>query len=183
MSDGMHGPQRLKAVPSMARNSNLATVLRVVLTADEPPSRAEIATQLGLTRSTVSRLVDELLAAGFVTELEPVTGRRGRPAVPITPAAEGMIAIGLEVNVERLVVTAVNVAGEVVEQSADLVDVGAMSPDQAIARLAGLTRDLVAKLPESSHVVGAHLALPALVDRSGRVVLRAPNLGWDGTRP
>lgn len=167
----------------MARNANLASVLRVVLRESTPPSRADVAARLGLTRSTVSRLVDELIDGGLVLELDPVSGRRGRPAVPLVPASEGLVAIGLEANVERLVTTVVGVSGDVVKQSVEELDVGGLGPKKALARLAQQALGVIDDLPAASRVVGVHLSVPGLVDRAGQVVLRAPNLGWDGVRP
>ncbi len=65
------------------RSLNLATVIQRVYAAVSPPSRADVAADTGLTRSTVSRLVDDLIAGGLIAENESRTaGQRGRPAVP-----------------------------------------------------------------------------------------------------
>ena len=69
------------------REHNLALVARAVFEASHPCSRADIAGASGLTRATVSTLVDRLVAAGIVAELPPATPQRaGRPAVPLAPA-------------------------------------------------------------------------------------------------
>ena len=60
------------------RRHNRALVLRTVAT-DEPVSRARIAAVTGLTRGTVSSLVEELIAAGPV-ELQRAGGTAGRAA-------------------------------------------------------------------------------------------------------
>lgn len=52
------------------RHHNLALTLRHVLDAPTPVSRADIAAATGLTRATVSALVDRLLAANLVAELD-----------------------------------------------------------------------------------------------------------------
>ena len=48
------------------RAHNLALVLRLVAASPAPISRAWIATASGLTRATVSTIVDELIAGGLV---------------------------------------------------------------------------------------------------------------------
>ena len=50
------------------RRHNRGLVLRTVA-ADEPVSRARVAARTGLTRGTVSSLVEELLGAGLLAEL------------------------------------------------------------------------------------------------------------------
>src|ERR687887_800351 len=55
------------------RHHNLALVLQHIA-AEGPLSRARIASLTGLTRATVSSLVDDLRQAALVTELGPRTG-------------------------------------------------------------------------------------------------------------
>uniref|UniRef100_UPI002028F52D MarR family transcriptional regulator n=1 Tax=Actinotalea sp. C106 TaxID=2908644 RepID=UPI002028F52D len=65
------------------RQHNLGLTLRRVVDAPSPVSRADIAGSTGLTRATVSALVDRLIALGLVAVLEPlVAGRAGPPARP-----------------------------------------------------------------------------------------------------
>ena len=69
---------------SSVRSSNLALVLGQVLHQSAPPSRADIAAQLGMTRSTVSRLVDDLIAGVVLyTGTETLAFGEKNLAVPI----------------------------------------------------------------------------------------------------
>ncbi|NUR16960.1 MAG: MarR family transcriptional regulator, partial [Dermatophilaceae bacterium] len=83
---------------SSLRESNLALVARTVCASSTPVSRAGVAARTAMTRSTVSRLVDDLVAAGVLAEIEPssVTGP-GRPATPLAPGT-ALAALGLQVN-------------------------------------------------------------------------------------
>lgn len=65
---------------SSLRASNLGIVLKAIYAAPSPRSRADVATATGLTRSTVSRLVDELIAQGLVRELDRVFGGQRGPS-------------------------------------------------------------------------------------------------------
>src|SRR5689334_5010514 len=96
------------------REHNLGLVLRIIVDATSPHSRADIAATTGLTRATVSSLVDALIEARLVTELPPVMSQRaGRPAVPLIPAAGTIAAVGMEVNVDYLGVRMVDLSGAV----------------------------------------------------------------------
>ena len=64
---------------SAMRSSNLALVFLRVVEHSGHVSRAGIAQQLGMTRSTVSRLVDELISGDLVSEGEAASAGRGRP--------------------------------------------------------------------------------------------------------
>ncbi len=171
------------STPSSVRVSNLALILREVLRSPTPVSRADVASALGLTRSTVSRLVDELVSGRFLTEGTPVSGPRGRPGVPLTAAPDALMSLGLEVNADRLTAMVVDLTGAVVRSTTVQVDVIAAGPAAALGSLAQKALALIENLPEGARIVGAHLAIPALLDRTGTTVVRAPNLGWDGVQP
>ncbi|MDY5152419.1 helix-turn-helix domain-containing protein, partial [Actinotignum urinale] len=64
---------------------NTKLVLKTILSSKVPPSRADVAASTGLTRATVSRLVDSLLDCDIISELPPVKSAIGRPASPLVP--------------------------------------------------------------------------------------------------
>lgn len=162
------------------RRHNLGLVLRHVLDAPVAPSRADIAARTGLTRATVSALVDRLVDAGMVTELPSAPSRRaGRPAVPLAPARGTFAAVGLEVNVSYLGARAVDLAGDVLTARVEVHDLHRSSPDAALQLLASLTTDVLEELTaRRSRILGAGIALPGLVDRDNGTLRLAPNLGW-----
>ena len=168
---------------SSLRTSNLALVARQVFASSGPASRADVATATGMTRSTASRLADELVATGILAELAPApSAGPGRPAVPLTPAAGTFIAIGLEVNVSRMAVRAIDLSGEVLAERVVVDDFSSSDARAVLEHLAAQVVPLAALSSVSSaRLVGAALALPGLV--SDDVLLRAPNLGWDSIRP
>jgi predicted NBD/HSP70 family sugar kinase len=162
------------------RHHNLALTLRHVLDAPTPVSRADIAAATGLTRATVSALVDRLLAANLVAELEPPTPQRaGRPAVPLAPAKGTVAAVGMEVNVDYLGVRAVDLGGRVLQQLVEIGDFRGSSPEAVLGRLASLAGSVLAVLSaDGVLIVGTALALPGLVDSVTGPLRLAPNLGW-----
>lgn len=166
------------ASQSRLRELNLATVLRVLF-AEAPLSRADVAARTGLTRSTVSRLVDELIVNGLVVELAPDgRGGRGRPAVPIMPAGHTWMGLGLEVNIGHSAARLIDLAGEVVAEEVVTADLTGSDPEQTLTTLAEAGRRLLVRAPSTARLVGARLALPGLVDTTSGTLLRAPNLGW-----
>jgi predicted NBD/HSP70 family sugar kinase len=175
----------MSAAPSPARQEtlrhhNLGLVLRQIVDAPAPLSRADIAAATGLTRATVSALVDRLVSARLVAELAPVAAQRaGRPAVPLVPAVGTVAAVGLEVNVDYLGVRVVDVSGAVLAEQVERADFRSSDPGQVLRRL-GDVRDAVVGPVVTSGVrmVGAALALPGLVDRRTGPLRVAPNLGW-----
>lgn len=163
---------------STLREANLALVARSVC-AHAPVSRADVAAYTQLTRSTVSRLVDDLVAGGVLSELAPRTASGpGRPAIPLLPGSR-YAALGLQVNAGFLAARLVDLSGTVLGErfvEADLVE---SDPALALAQLDDLAMEVLAGAPQ---LCGAGVAVPGIVDgRDGRL-LRAPNLGWSDIR-
>lgn len=160
------------------RERNLSLVFRQVLACTEPPSRADVSALTGLTRSTVSRLVDELLGGGMLLELEALgTGRAGRPALPLVPAAGALRSLGLELNVSHLAVFVMDLDGTVLASADKDGDYANSSPTEVLGTLATMTREALDN-SGPGRLVGAAIAVPGLVDSVRGVLLRAPNLGW-----
>ena len=181
----MAEPRRVRARGRAAgqaslRHHNLALTLQHVVEATSPVSRADVAAATGLTRATVSALVDRLLAAGMIIELEPVAAQRaGRPGVPLVPARGAFAGVGMEVNVDYLGVRAVDLAGRVLTERVELGDFRKSEPEAVLSRLASLAGAALAVLSaDGVTIVGTALALPGLVDSVTGPLRLAPNLGW-----
>ena len=77
-----------------------------------PRSRAAVATDTGLNKATVSRLVADLIDRGLVRELGLVSERRrGRPATLLEVDGRHVAALGLELNVDFITAVAIDLGG------------------------------------------------------------------------
>src|SRR5512144_1877497 len=96
------------------REHNLALVLRE-LADGGPASRARLAAVTGLTKGTVSSLVDALKAGHLVADLGPgpATGAIGRPGQSVGLDPDGPVGVGLEINVDYLATCTVDLTGAV----------------------------------------------------------------------
>ncbi len=176
----MHAdPPGTVARQTTLRARNLALVAGQVFASADPLARVDVANATGMTRSTASRLVDQLVAGHVLRELTPVTtNRRGRPAVPLAPSRHRFFALGVEINVAHLTVLLMDLTGEVLAQrGADGDHVGA-PPAHVAGLLVPMLDECLAALPTDGVLVGVQVAVPGLVDQGRRTVLRAPNLGW-----
>ena len=97
-------PRSAPANQRSVRRHNLGVVLRHI--ADRGPrSRAAIAQETGLNKTTVSSLVGELIQFGLVRETElELRGTVGRPALPVELSGSRVGGLGLEVGVDFLAV-------------------------------------------------------------------------------
>lgn len=162
----------------LLRHINAMRVLRL-LRGGAVLSRAEIARRLGLTRATAGNATAALLTAELVREVETNQShpRVGRPGVGISLNPEGAYAFGVEIGTRQVKMLLLNLAGGVVHQCAeglhDVADPGSVIA-QIRERLLNLKRTVNA---DPDRIIGAGVAIPGLVDKTGTVV-NAPFLGW-----
>src|SRR3954467_5598750 len=84
------------------RARNLGVVLGEIHRSG-PITRAALAEITGLTKTTVSKVVGDLLGAGMVAESGALRGgERGRPGTSVSLSGDRVAALGLEVNVDYL---------------------------------------------------------------------------------
>ncbi|NVM75921.1 putative NBD/HSP70 family sugar kinase [Duganella sp. SG902] len=142
-------------------------------------SRAALAEAVGLTKSTVSLLVRELLDEGWLTESDiRVTGALGRRATPLQLDGERLALLGADLGIGMARIVATNLLGEVLaEQELPYLDpadtagcIGLMA--QGLAELA------MGVALAGRTVLGVGVGLHGVVDDATGVLHYAPHLGW-----
>jgi glucokinase-like ROK family protein len=163
---------------ALIREINLSIILNA-LHDQAPRSRAALAALTGLNKTTVSSLVRQLIAAGFIRELG--TGKpedTGRPGIllQLDPAA-GRI-IGAEIGVDFIAVRVTDFA--IHDLWHDQVPLGrATDQARALQQLCTLIRAALAATAAPGRItLGLGLGVPGLVDVGSGTLLFAPNLGW-----
>lgn len=151
-----------------ARDQHRATVL-ALLHRGHMLTRSEIAERLGLTRSTVSELLGDLLATGVITVTESrAPGGRGRPAEVLGIHPGAVRYMGFEFSHTGVTICLANSAADVVASGTSTYPSG--SGWEARVTLA---RRLIDELT----VGGVHLGLLAGIG----IGLPGPNsASWDG---
>lgn len=176
--------QPAAARQSSLRETNLSLITATVFGEGGGLSRADVSARTGLTRATVSRLTQELIEGRILAERDIQVGRPGRPATPLFPAERTMAGIGLEVNVDHVAGRALDLAGNVLAGFDEVDDVTASDPAAVLAHLGDLAAEMVGAVRRSgTRIIGAHLAIPGLVDAAGSTLLLAPNLRWGSIMP
>jgi predicted NBD/HSP70 family sugar kinase/biotin operon repressor len=163
-----------KALPQHNRVHNRSMMLQALFHRG-PMSRADLARESGLTRTTVSVLVNELEADGIVTEAgQRGDSRVGKPAtlVEIDPNSSHILALDLSSG-GRFVGAVMDLRGAVLAESALEVD-GAVGRD-AVARVIRLTERLTTQTDH--RLLGIAVGVPGIVDDRG-VVRAALDLEW-----
>jgi predicted NBD/HSP70 family sugar kinase/biotin operon repressor len=163
-----------KVLPEQARQHNRALVLQTLFHGGAM-SRADIARETGLTRATISDLVAELIADGFIVEkgAREATGP-GKPGILVDLDRDGHRIVGIDLSgTDALVGGVLTLDGTIVARR-EIPHPGVGS-DRVIDAVVSFARELVADA--HAPVLGVGVGTPGVVDDAG-VVLTAPNLGW-----
>jgi predicted NBD/HSP70 family sugar kinase len=161
----------------LLKRMNRSVLLRL-LRAQPGLSRARLAIESGLTKSTVSLLVRELLDEGWLKESDAaVNDGLGRPSTPLQINVGVRALMGVEIAVETVRLVCVSLQGEVLYSNTHALTDGSPAGVCAqVARMASAAHKQLDALGLSLSSIG--VCVPGAVDDCTGVVRFAPNLGW-----
>lgn len=164
----------------LVKRINRSLLLRL-LRASPGRSRARLAQESGLTKSTVSALVRELLDERWLIEADaPVPGSgMGRPSTPLQIDALTRVLVGLEIGVRDVRCVTVSLTGAVLDSAAEPLR-DAM-PVAVCRQAARMIQQAWSASDRAGHILsGIGICLPGAIDPRSQQVRFAPNLGWRG---
>lgn len=136
-----------------------------------PISRADIARETALQRSTVSLIVDELTDHGLIEEVSgESTG--GRPPSLLSLRTADPVAIGVDLGIVKTVMASSDLAGRVLEQEEFPTD---KDVNKTVKKIVQGAQRLIGK--NNGTVEGIGISLPGVVD-SETGNLYVPHFGW-----
>lgn len=155
-----------------ARKINRNIILELVRT-QQPISRADLARQSGLQRSTVSQIIEQLLAEKWVCEGRTAISSRGRRPTHIR-LNEGLVALALDIHPRQATIAVIDLNGRLVLRSmAPLTSDPAASTQLILEGVARIRTEL-----GRMSIEGIGISFPGRVDPQTDRILFAPNLRW-----
>ena len=139
----------------------------------EPISRAEIARETDLQRSTISAIVEALAAQGLVEEVGEGESTGGRRPTMLKLRAKEALAIGVAITPTCTTVATSDLAGRIVDQKEFLTD---PDPDKTLGAVIALVREFSVKNKGSIEAIG--VSLPGLVDPATGNAIYVPFFNW-----
>jgi N-acetylglucosamine repressor len=137
-----------------------------------PISRADIARETELQRSTVSLIVNELKETGLINEVYGESSG-GRPPALLTLRTAEAIAIGIDLGTVRTAVATCDLTGRTIEKLDFRTDPDA---EKTTASIIECIRRLTEK--GGASIEGIGVSLPALVDANEGRILYSPHFKW-----
>lgn len=137
-------------------------------------SRAQVAAEMGLSKSAVSTLVDELLEKGIVQEtgIGSSTAQGGRRSILLSFDPDYRLCIGVNITSKFTSILIANLDGNV-----RYYDKYAKADH--IPEIVGYIRDSINKHCLSlSSIAGIGLAVPGITDVASGIVVESPSMGW-----
>jgi transcriptional regulator of PTS gene len=173
-----HGVRRIDlssaqlASSESARDINRDIVLELIRFR-QPIARARLARLSGLRPSTISAIVEQLIAEGWVREGATVKAARGRPSRMLS-VNEDMVTLALDLRPDRAILAVVDLSGRFLSRETVMTY---SDPEKTVA---GIVRQM--KLLQEQHqdksFEGIGGSMPGRVDPVTQRLLMAPNLKW-----
>jgi N-acetylglucosamine repressor len=162
-----------KATREQTRVHNSRLVLRTIYERLEI-SRADVARETRLTRTTVSDVVADLMAQGMVEEVGYGPSAGGKPPILLSVIPDSRHLIGIDLASDEFRGAVINLRGQIRQQIA--VPLHDRDGEAALA----LVYEIVEGLCNAtdSPLLGVGIGSPGLMDASNGIVRRSVNLDW-----
>ncbi|MFO0746590.1 MAG: ROK family transcriptional regulator [Myxococcota bacterium] len=149
--------------PARLREENRRVLLNLVW-CERAISRADLARETGLSRSTVSAIATELLDKGLVVELGAGTSSGGRRPIVLGFNDEGFGIVGIDMGASHVGVAVTDLRGRVrawVKRPCEVRE----DPSGTMTLMRALVREALAASPWSAdRILGIGLAAPCPID-------------------
>lgn len=174
-----HGIKRIDlayvqlATSESARDINRDVVLEIIRS-QQPVSRADLARASGLQPSTVSAIVEQLIAEKWVKEGAIERRPRGRHPT-LLALNDGLVILTADIRPRQAIVALLDLNGRILAREVvPLVS----EPESAISKIITCMKAMRAAHPNRSFE-GIGISMPGRVDSETQRLILAPNLKWD----
>lgn len=161
---------------SVARSNTIRDINRQIVLnyvrEKGPISRADIARETNLQRSTVSLIVDQLKETGLIKEVFGESSG-GRPPTLLTLRTAIPVVIGVDLGTVRTTIATCDLTGQIIEKVTFWTDPDA---EKTASLIVENIQRLSSKKPHNIEAIG--ISLPALVDTKNGQILYSPHFGW-----
>lgn len=170
------GPKRLDA--SSVHKLNLRSALTAIA-ANPGSTAADTGRVIGLSPSTVGRLIEDLLSRQLLLEGERVRGKRGQPGISLWMNPDGAYSAGCQIGFGQCYLFIRSLGGQVLHEQEFAIEQCAFNH---VAEAVGRAFDRAMKAQDPivrERFVGLGVAAPSDFDRLCQSVMGMHAEGWD----
>ena len=172
--------------PSISRFKTIAqTEMRAInrsavleyLRLSKTASRTELSTELMISKPTVMRIVDDLLAAGLIISLDEREkgARRSRELLALN--APNNLVLGVDIGGSHISAIIATIGGEILYQNRTAVNWSSSESNyQTLIQYIKHLRKEALAFPVN--ILGIAIGVPGIIDSTNGVVRIAPSLNW-----
>lgn len=156
----------------LIKKLNRSLVLETIRN-EQPISRALISKKLGLSRSTVTLMVNDLLAKKFVVELglgDSVGG--GRKGVQLGFNAKSGFGVGVDIRRKKILLVITDLNGDIVYKE------NFATPTRIEEIVEIVKRCIETSEVDESRILGMGFGIPGTVNSSTGEIIDVPSLNW-----
>lgn len=166
-----------KAKSQVARSNTIRDINRQIVLnyvrEREPISRAEIARQTELQRSTISTLVDSLIDEGFIEETGAGASTGGRKPKLLRLKRNEAVAIGVDITPTKTTIATADLAGRILERESFPTS---PNSDEVYREIISRLKKINQKLNNPTTKIG--VSIPGIVDQNAGIVTYVPFFHW-----
>jgi len=165
---------------AFAKGSNYSLILDMVRK-KSPISRVQLAKEFGLSKVTVSAIINELIDEGLIIEIGEGAGcaKGGRKPILLALNAFFKYAVGVDIGTTNTVAAIGNLRGEVVAKTQQPTRKN-RSPKSVFRQVSQLTKEIIqAPNVDKDSILGVGISVPGLVKSEDGVICVSPDLSWE----
>jgi predicted NBD/HSP70 family sugar kinase len=163
------------ATRGTTRDINSRVVLNLVRV-HQPISRADLARTMGLTRASISLIVNDLIKHGQIFEGATGEAVRGRKPTFLYIDSRRRAIVAADIRASETFLRLTDLVGKPLGNVVSFPTT--RDPKALVAAMAKRVRQLLAEHPEVDACEGLGVVVPGMVEHSTMRVLHAPTLGW-----
>jgi glucokinase len=160
-------------ISKLTKSTNFSLVLEMIRS-EQPISRAAVTKKLGLSRSAVSAIVDELLQKKIVVEmgLGSSTKEGGRRGIELGFNPKSAFGIGVDIGGTKILIV-------ITDWDGDIIFKERFSTVSDVIEITNLIKQCIQKSGVDERlIIAMGIGVPAITDTAKGEVIDAPALGW-----
>lgn len=141
-------------------------------------SRSDLSKLTGLSPTAAGAIVSSLIERGYIYETGTGKSKGGRRPALLELKPDSYYSIGVDIEVDNIMYVLTDITGSVIYEGSAPMTVN--TPETAVSAITGIVSGIVEEYSiDAGRLLGVGISVPGLVDVMSRIVILAPNLGWE----